>query len=55
MHRMGRLLGTHVLFQSRDLDASRERVARVFCPHRLGARGSVSMASTTICPVTDFR
>lgn len=33
-------LQAHVLFQSGDLDEARERVARVFCPHRLDALGS---------------
>jgi AraC-like DNA-binding protein len=28
-------LGAYTLFRSRDLDEARERVARVFCPHRL--------------------
>lgn len=28
-------LGAHVLFRSTDLDEARERVAAVFCPHRL--------------------
>jgi AraC-like DNA-binding protein len=28
-------LAGHMLFRSRDLDEARERVARVFCPHRL--------------------
>lgn len=32
-------LQAHVLFASADLDEARERVARVFCPHRLDAHG----------------
>lgn len=40
---MNALLKDHALFHSRDLDEARERVAAVFCPHRLetlgGARG----------------
>ena len=30
-------LGAYTLFRSRDLDEARDRVARVFCPHRLDA------------------
>lgn len=30
-------LGAYKLFRSRDLDEARDRVARVFCPHRLDA------------------
>jgi AraC-like DNA-binding protein len=33
-------LGQHVLFASRDLDEARDRVARVFCPHRLDTIGT---------------
>lgn len=32
-------LGRHALFQSSDLDEARERVAAVFCPHRLDTIG----------------
>ncbi len=32
-------LARHVLFASRDLDEARDRVARVFCPHRLETIG----------------
>lgn len=32
-----RPLGAHVLFQTRALDEARDRVARIFCPHRLDA------------------
>lgn len=32
-------LQAHVLFQSADLDEARDRVARVFCPHRLDSHG----------------
>ena len=32
-------LGGHALFQSTDLDEARERVAAVFCPHRLDTIG----------------
>lgn len=32
-------LGAHVLFQSDDLDEARERVAAIFCPHRLDTIG----------------
>ena len=32
-------LAAHVLFQTRDLDEARERVAAVFCPHRLDRIG----------------
>lgn len=32
-------LSAHVLFQSNDLDEARERVAAVFCPHRLDTIG----------------
>ncbi len=39
MERVRRPLGAHVLFESGDLDEARERVARVFCPHRLDALG----------------
>lgn len=34
-----RPLAAHVLFQSEDLDEARERVAAVFCPHRLDTIG----------------
>ncbi|WP_108129849.1 AraC family transcriptional regulator [Gemmobacter caeni] len=30
-----RPLAAHLLFESRDLDEARDKVARVFCPHRL--------------------
>ena len=33
------LLKDHALFRSRDLDEARERVAAVFCPHRLETLG----------------
>jgi len=33
-------LAQHVLFASRDLDEARDRVARVFCPHRLETIGA---------------
>ncbi|NBZ86366.1 AraC family transcriptional regulator [Stagnihabitans tardus] len=36
-----RLLQDHALFQTRDLDEARERVAAVFCPHRLEADGAL--------------
>ncbi len=36
-------LQAHALFRSRDLDEARERVARVFCPHRLETLGAVSL------------
>ncbi|MFC3229346.1 AraC family transcriptional regulator [Marinibaculum pumilum] len=32
-------LAGHMLFRSRDLDEARDRVARVFCPHRLETIG----------------
>lgn len=32
-------LGAHVLFQTADLDEARDRVAAVFCPHRLDIIG----------------
>ncbi len=32
-------LGGHALFRTRDLDEARERVAAVFCPHRLETQG----------------
>ena len=32
-------LGAHVLFQTADLDEARDRVAAVFCPHRLDTIG----------------
>lgn len=32
-------LAAHVLFASRDLDEARDRVARIFCPHRLETVG----------------
>lgn len=34
------LLKDHALFQTRDLDEARERVAAVFCPHRLETLGA---------------
>jgi len=34
------LLKDHALFQTRDLDEARERVAAVFCPHRLETIGA---------------
>ncbi|MBP9182948.1 MAG: AraC family transcriptional regulator [Fuscovulum sp.] len=34
------LLKDHTLFRSRDLDEARERVAAVFCPHRLETLGA---------------
>lgn len=39
----GPLLSNHALFRSRDLDEARERVAAVFCPHRLELRGGRSL------------
>ena len=41
MHETGtqRPLGAYALFQSEDLDEARERVAAVFCPHRLDTIG----------------
>jgi AraC-like DNA-binding protein len=33
------LLKSHALFHTRDLDEARERVAAVFCPHRLETQG----------------
>ena len=36
-----RLLQDHALFQTRDLDEAREKVAAVFCPHRLEADGGL--------------
>jgi len=38
---MARLLQNHALFHTRDLDEARERVAAVFCPHRLEAEGDL--------------
>ncbi|MEQ8349781.1 MAG: AraC family transcriptional regulator [Sneathiellaceae bacterium] len=35
-------LAGHMLFHSRDLDEARDRVARVFCPHRLETIGRCS-------------
>jgi AraC-like DNA-binding protein len=37
------LLKDHALFRSRDLDEARERVAKVFCPHRLETLGARSL------------
>lgn len=37
------LLKDHALFRSRDLDEARERVAAVFCPHRLETLGARSL------------
>ncbi len=37
------LLKNHVLFRSRDLDEAREKVAAVFCPHRLETLGARSL------------
>ncbi|MES2542168.1 MAG: AraC family transcriptional regulator [Pseudomonadota bacterium] len=37
------LLGHHALFRSRDLDEAREKVAAVFCPHRLETLGARSL------------
>ncbi|MBA4323644.1 MAG: hypothetical protein C0426_00915 [Rhodobacter sp.] len=37
------LLRNHTLFHSRDLDEARERVAAVFCPHRLETLGARSL------------
>lgn len=37
------LLRDHALFRSRDLDEARERVAAVFCPHRLETLGARSL------------
>ena len=37
------LLKDHALFRSRDLDEARERVAAVFCPHRLETLGGRSL------------
>lgn len=37
------LLKDHSLFRSRDLDEARERVAAVFCPHRLETLGKSSL------------
>ena len=34
------LLKNHALFRSRDLDEEREKVAAVFCPHRLETLGA---------------
>ncbi len=36
-------LGSHMLFRSSDLDEARERVAAVFCPHRLDRIGGGEM------------
>ncbi|MDK3017283.1 AraC family transcriptional regulator [Pseudodonghicola flavimaris] len=38
-------LAAHELFQSRDLDETRERVAQVFCPHRLETLGRAPIAA----------
>lgn len=38
-------LGAHILFESRDLDEARERVARVFCPHQLDTFGQAGFAA----------
>ncbi|WP_295070855.1 AraC family transcriptional regulator [Tabrizicola sp.] len=37
------LLGHHALFRSRDLDEAREKVAAIFCPHRLETLGARSL------------
>jgi AraC-like DNA-binding protein len=37
------LLHDHALFRTRDLDEARERVAAVFCPHRLETLGTHSL------------
>lgn len=37
------LLKHHALFRTRDLDEARERVAAVFCPHRLETLGARSL------------
>ena len=37
------LLKDHSLFRSRDLDEAREKVAAVFCPHRLETQGASSL------------
>ena len=37
------LLKDHALFRSRDLDEAREKVAAVFCPHRLETIGARSI------------
>lgn len=37
--RNDRPLGRHVLFASQDLDEARDRVAQIFCPHRLETIG----------------
>lgn len=37
------LLRHHALFRTRDLDEARERVAAVFCPHRLETLGARSL------------
>ena len=37
---MAPLLKDHELFRSRDLDEARERVAAIFCPHRLETLGA---------------
>lgn len=37
------LLKDHALFHSQDLDEARERVARIFCPHRLETLGARSL------------
>ena len=45
-------LARHVLFASRDLDEARDRVARVFCPHRLetiGARARLAARHHHLC------
>ena len=39
----GSPLAGHPLFASRDLDETREKVARVFCPHRLDVIGRDTM------------
>ena len=36
-------LGAHVMFQTHDLDEARDRVAAVFCPHRLDTIGRGAM------------
>lgn len=38
-HPVAAPLAAHVLFQTQDLDEARERVAAVFCPHRLDRIG----------------
>lgn len=44
-----RPLGAHLLFRSTDLDEARERVAAVFCPHRLDTIGRGSMDARHHC------